>query len=109
VKTQIKCYVRPLAQQYADGLERVELEVCSEFISFVPNPVRGQRIPITLLTPQGRYQGGLRGWDDWVYVCPDLVSEKGSRPVSLAKILKDNDISPRDTIPVQVADRNWEI
>jgi hypothetical protein len=108
---QIKCYVEPLSQKYADGLERVELYVCSEFTGSVMSPEEGQRMPITLRTPQGRYQGGLRNHQGcgWPYICPDLVSEKSGRKVSLARILKDNGISPGDTISVRVSHPTWEL
>jgi hypothetical protein len=107
---KIKCRVEPQSRKYADGLERVELYVCSEFTSSVRVP-EGQRIPMTLVTPQGRYAGGLRDYQgkQWPYVCPDLVREKDSGKVSLARILKDNGISPGDTITVQVSGDTWEL
>jgi hypothetical protein len=55
---QIKCRVDALSQKYADGLERVELFVCSEFTTSIVKPEEGQRLPITLVTPQGKYRGG---------------------------------------------------
>jgi hypothetical protein len=97
---RIKCYVEPQSRKYADGLEQVELYVYSEFVSSVTIPEKGQRMPITLLTPQGRFQGGLRDYRGrgQPYLCPDLISEKGGRKVSLARVLKDNGVSPGDTI-----------
>ena len=108
---EIKCYVEPQSRKYADGLEQVELYVCAEFATSVTKPEEGKRIPITLLTPQGRYQGGLRDYQGrgWPYLCPDLISESSKRKVSLAQILKDNGISPKDTISVRILDRTWEL
>ena len=108
---KIQCYVEPQSRKYVDGLERVELYVCSEFTASVTRPEEGQRVPITFVTPQGRYLGGLRDNQGrgWPYLCPDLVSEKDGHKVSLARILKDNGISPGDTISVRVSDRTWEL
>ena len=109
--TEIRCYVEPLNQKYADGLERVELYVCSEFLTSVMKPDKGQRVPITLVTGHGRFQGGLRDLQGkgWPYICPDLISEKDGRKVSLARILKDNGIVPKDTISVRVSGGIWEL
>src|SRR5882724_7436446 len=105
---EITCYVEGLSQHYVDGLERVELYVCSEFTSFVPIPEPGTREEITLLTQHGSYRGGLRSYHGSVYVCPDLRSDK-NRKVTLARILKDNGIEPRQRIALRVADRDWEL
>lgn len=71
---QIACYLHSLGLQYADGLERVELMVCSGFSQLVPDPTPGQRFPIRLKTPPADYEDGLRKYDNQVYVCPDLPS-----------------------------------
>jgi hypothetical protein len=106
---QIKCSVTPLSRKYANGLEQVELYVCSESISSVAMPGAGQRVPITVVTPQGKYLGGLRDNQGrgWPYICPDLYLD--GRKVSLARILKDNGISPGDTISVRVSGQTWQI
>ena len=106
---QIKCYAEPLGNKYADGLERVELYVCSESIPSVAIPPEGQRVPITVVTPQGKYQGGLRDNQGrgWPYICGDLYLN--GRRVSLSRILKDNGVSPRDTISVRISGQTWQI
>jgi hypothetical protein len=107
---EITCYVQPLSQLYKNGLERVELYVCSEFMLFVPNPKPRQRVEITFSALHASYHGGLRkDAEGWVYVCPNLVSARDGSTVSLASILNDNGIKPRDTIKVRVVDRNWQL
>ena len=106
---QIKCYVEPQSRKYADGLEQVELYVCSESIPSVAIPPEVQRVPVTVVTPQGKYLGGLRNNQGcgWPYICPDLYVD--GRKVSLARILKDNGISPGATIMVLVSGQTWQI
>ena len=106
---QIKCYAEPQGQRYADGLERFELYVCSESIPSVAIPPEGQRVLITVVTPQGKHLGGLRNNQGrgWPYICPDLYLN--GRKVSLSRILRDNGISPGQTISVRVSGQTWQI
>jgi hypothetical protein len=68
-------------------------------------------VPITLKTPQGDYQGGLRNYagKGWPYLCPNLISSTTGKRVNLARILRDNRVSPGDTIIVNVSGSNWTL
>lgn len=114
---EVKCYIWPLGQYYADGLERVELYVCREFIESVSSPPHGERINIKLVTPRGTYGGGLRTYarTEEPYLCPDLNSQQDGARVSLAKVLRENGINifagrGRDLVRVKVDGRsNWTL
>ena len=99
----ITCRVDAQSQKYVNGLDRVVLTVLAGTIR--PYPQKGQRIPIILNTPQGRYLGGIRD----LYICPDLISVKGDNRVSLARILKDNGMSVGDEILLQVFGDKWTL
>jgi len=107
---EITCVVWPLSQKYSNGLERVELYVCSDCIASVEKPRTGERIAITFSTPRGDYEGGLRNnQDQWPYVCPDLRSKTDDAKVYLANVLKDNGFKPRDCVRVRVFERKWTL
>jgi hypothetical protein len=113
---EIKCYIWPLGQYYADGLERVELYVCREFIGCISSPPHGERVNVTLVTPRGTYGGGLRTYarTEEPYLCPDLTSKQDGTRVSLAKILENNGINisaggGRDLVRVKIDGSNWKL
>ena len=106
----IRCYVQTLNQEYADGLPRVEVFVVTEDIGLIrPMPNKGQEIPITVATPTGAYQGGLRneGGKGWPYICPDLYVN-GSK-ISLARMLRQNGVplSLRQPVQFDVSGTTW--
>ena len=107
----IRCVVESQSLPAPDEQVAVELYVCREFDSSVPQPALGQRRPITLATLTGRYRGGLRTLQqsNSVYLCPDLITESDGTKISLAKILKENGIEPKDEIDVRIHDDEWEI
>jgi hypothetical protein len=110
---EIKCEVYGFGDKdrYADGLERAELYVCDEFVSGIARmPKDGERLQITFSTQAGSYDGGIRSYKGrWAYVCPNLVSRKDGRRVSLARILKGNGIKPRDKVTIRISDSTWTL
>jgi hypothetical protein len=107
---EITCVVVPLSQQYSNGLERVELYVCTEFIASVEKAGHGEGIPITFSTPHGDYEGTLRNnQDKYPYVCPGLHSKRDGTKTFLANILKDNGFKPRDRVRMRISDRIWTL
>ena len=107
----IRCVVTPLSMPSPEGLEAVELYVRRDSDSFVQQPKPKKREPVRVLTATGAYRGGLRMYQRSrsVYLCPDLISERDGSKVSLAKVLKENGIEPRDEINVRIGDGCWKI
>jgi hypothetical protein len=107
----IRCIVTPLSLLSPEGLEAVELYVCRDFDSFVQKPEPEQREPVSVLTATGMYRGGLRTLQQAqsVYLCPDLISEWDGSKVSLARILKENGIKPKDEVNVRIEGGRWAI
>ena len=93
-------YIEPQSRKYADGLEAVELYLCREYEGQVAKPASGKRAEIVLITETGRYLGGLRTYPGTgnVYVSPDLKSDPGGEKVSLARVLKESGVEPRQEI-----------
>jgi hypothetical protein len=104
----IRCVVTPLSLLSPERLEAVELYVCWDFDSVVQKPERGQRQPVSVLTATGLYRGGLRTLQQ-AYLCPDLISEWDGSKVSLARILKENGIKPKDEVNVRIEGGRWAI
>lgn len=106
---EITCVVTPLSQTYADGLQRVELYVCTECIPSIEKPRPGERVGITFSTQHGNYEGGLRNnLDQYPYVCPDLCTRLGDK-TSLARVLRDNGVKPHDRVKVSVSGTTWNL
>jgi hypothetical protein len=110
---EIKCEVYGFGDKdrYADGLERIELYVSEPFVEFVERiPKEGERLQITFSTPTGIYDGGIRNYQGRSpYICPNLVSQKDGKKVSLARVLKDNGVKPRDSVTIRVSDSTWTL
>lgn len=76
--------------------------------SFVPKTERGQRRTVTVVTTNGKFQGGIRTAKSGVrYLCPDLISEHDRSKVSLTRILKEVGIMPKDNIEVEIVGDEW--
>ena len=75
-------------------------------------PALGERVSVTVVTSSGTFQGGIRTYpsDDKesVYLCPDLYRSNGVK-VSLAKVLDEVGIKPKDTVKVRVEGNKWII
>ena len=108
----IDCYVEMLSDTYASGLPRVEVFVSTGYINSVAMPKKGQRVLITLVTPNGTYQGGLRDnqGKGWPYICPNLTTANGSRR-NLAEILRANAVPLSRNQPVRfdVSGNTWTL
>lgn len=106
---EIICRVAGQSQHYANGLERVELFVHREsslpLIEEKPRP--DERLPIIFSTPNGDYEGGLRNSAD-PYLCPDLW-HKVQGKVSLAEIMRDNNIRPGNLVKVRISEGKWTL
>jgi hypothetical protein len=102
----------PLGRPSPEGLEAVELFPWrpSEFPG--KKPALGERVSVTVVTSSGTFQGGIRTYpsDDKesVYLCPDLYRSNGAK-VSLAKVLDEVGIKPKDTVKVRVEGNKWII
>jgi hypothetical protein len=107
----LRCYVEPLGRTLADGLEAVELYVSPESEPLIQKPPEGQRVEIVFSTRMGSFKGGLRMYmnSGQVYVCPDLRSEPDGRKVSLARVLKDSGVEPKQHVDVFVHDNVWQL
>jgi hypothetical protein len=106
---EITCVVTPLSQMYANGLQRVELYVCTESIPSVETPRPGERVIITFSTRLGDYQGGLRNnLDQYPYVCPDLRTKLGDK-TNLATVIRDNGVKPHDRVRVSISGKTWTL
>ena len=109
----IQCYVEDLGGTYANGLPRVEVFVSAGYTHLVtPMPSQGQRVPITVMTPNGTYQGGVRDnqGNGWPYICPDLFDARGSK-ISLAQILRANGVTlaPNQLLQFDVSGSTWTL
>ena len=110
---EINCEVYGFGDKdrYADGLERVEVYVSDEFVGDIERmPKEGERLEITFSTRTGIYDGGIRNYQGRLpYVCPNLVSRKDGKKVSLARVLKDNGVKPRDKVKIRISDSTWTL
>jgi hypothetical protein len=109
----IQCYVEDLRRTYANGLPRVEVFVSTGYTHLVrPMPNQGQRVPITVVTQNGTYQGGLRDnqGNGWPYICPDLFTASGSK-ISLAQILRASGVplSPNQPLQFDLSGNTWTL
>ena len=78
-------HIRGLSQNYADGLERMEIWVEKNLASSLPHR-DNQRISIVLKIGETIYNSGIRSTpaNVYVWICPDLRNEFGKR-ISLQK------------------------
>jgi hypothetical protein len=101
----VRFYAEPLGLRYADGLERVELYLLSEYETLISKPPTGHRKPIQLVTKSGSYRAGFRTNPPScpAYICPDLRDENG-RQTKLARLLKDCGIPMHGQVEVMVSE-----
>ena len=65
------------------------------------------------VTSKGTFREGRRTYPtdgkDSVYLCPDLISERDGKKVSLAKVLDEVGVKPGATIDVDIVGNRWAI
>jgi len=111
--TLIRCSVDSMSQAYADGRMRVVLGVCPEFTNRAPKLRLGDgRIPITLSTPVGDFEAGIRAWSstsDRPYICPDLRLRRTQQRETLARVLENCRISIGSVVDIAISGNTWKI
>jgi hypothetical protein len=111
--TLIRCSIDSMSQLYANGRTRVVLAVRPECINDAPKLRLGDgRVPITLSTPVGDFEAGIRAWSntsDRPYVCPDLRRTRTLEKTTLAIVLEDCRIPINAIVRVAVAGNTWKI
>jgi len=109
----VRCSVDSMSQKYADGRTRVVLSVRPESTNAAPTlRISDGRIPITLSTPVGDFEAGIRAWSstsDRPYVCPDLRSRCTHQKEALARVLESCGISLGSIIDVAISGDTWRI
>ena len=109
VEVECEAYGFGESGRYTDGLERIELYVEDVYVSSLARlPKAGERQQVTFSTPTGDYEGGIRCYQgQWPYLCPNLISKKNGERISLARVLRDNGINPRDRVRIRVSEGQW--
>jgi len=109
----IRCSVDSMRQTYADGRIRVVLAVRPESVHHAPKlRLSDGRIPITLRTPVGDFEAGIRAWSsgsDRPYVCPDLRSKTTGQKETLARVLEHCGIRTGSIINLEISGSTWRI
>jgi len=105
-------HATPLGRLSPEGLEAVELFPSDPATFPGQKPPYHQRNDVRVITTAGTLRGGILTYPtdgkDAVYLCPDLVSEDGKK-VSLAKVLSEIGVNPRDTVNVEITGSTWRI
>ena len=105
----------PLGKPSPEGLEAVELFPRNPAAFPGLKPPYHQRNLVSVITPAGTYRGAIRTYPtdgkykDSVYLCPDLISDKDNRKISLAKMLSEIGVKARDTVNVDIDGSTWRI
>jgi hypothetical protein len=109
----IRCSVDGMSQAYADGRTRVVLAVRPESTNGAPKLRIGDgRIPITLSTPVGDCEAGIRAWSsasDRPYIWPDLRSRRTQQMETLATVLENCRISTGSVVDIAISGDTWKI
>jgi hypothetical protein len=95
-------HIRGLSQHYADGLERMEIQIDKRRAA--PLPFQDNlRIPIRLHVGSEQYQAGIRATPKLsvVWVSPDLRDSHG-RKISLARVLTSNGFEKNQRVSLEV-------
>lgn len=102
VAAALRFNVYPISQKYASGLDVVELCLYREYTSLVSSPPINTRRDITLVTKLGSYKAGLITYppSGEVYISPTLYAEKSGKRTTLAKVLDEMGIRPREDVRV---------
>jgi hypothetical protein len=109
----IRCSVDSMSQTYADGRMRVVLAVRPESTNGAPKLRIGDgRVPITLSTPVGDFEAGIRAWSstsDRPYVWPDLRSRHTQQKETLARVLENCRISTGSVVDIAISGSTWKV
>jgi hypothetical protein len=105
----------PLGRPSPEGLDAVELFPWNPAAFPGQKPPYHQRNPVRVIISAGTYRGGILTYPtngkykDSVYLCPDLISDKDNRKISLAKMLSEIGVKARGTVNVDIDGSTWRI
>ena len=97
----VEARVASTSQHYADGIERVTLDVRLGEAAGLPIPAKGEEQPIDLVLDSTSYAANLRVAGSYVYVCADL-SDAGGEKVRLADVLFEHGLTTGQRVQLRV-------
>ena len=98
----LKFQIYPIGLKCANGLDSVELALDRDYEASIQKPAPGSRRNIILGTRLGRFKGVLIGYPPTgeVYIGPTLYSDTTGKRTTLANVMNELGLKPRDDLDV---------